>query len=136
MAFALAPFLSLCAQVVMNVLHWHLCQYVQSNFLYKYEGLGTSCILFVQVCSFFNAKEGNLWLFKISRLLNKLFLTNCWFSQRMWFSWRRHLEDDVLYTYFPIFTLVLITKQNVGFDRHGYCPLFANPYKSQTNWVI
>ena len=39
------------------------------------------------------------------------------------------LEDDVLYTYFTIFTLVLITKQNVGFDRHGYCPLFANPYK-------
>jgi len=28
--------------------------------------------------------------------------------------------------------LVMITEQKFGFDRHGYFPLFANSYISQT----
>ena len=57
-----------------------------------------------KVCFDFNAKRGtfcNLWLFKFCHLFNKLFFTgSCFYYQIMWFYWWRHLEDDVLYSYF------------------------------------
>jgi len=37
----------------------------------------------------------------------------------------RHLEDDVMYTYFHNFIMVLITEQKLGFGRQNL-PLFAN----------
>jgi len=43
-----------------------------------------------------------------------------------------YLSENVMCTILIISTQVLVNEQKHCFDRHGYLPLFANPYILQT----
>jgi len=43
-----------------------------------------------------------------------------------------YLSKNVMCTILMISTQVLVNEQKYCFDRHGYLPLFANPYTLQT----
>jgi len=132
MALAQEPFLSLWAQA-MNVLHWHLfcsciSEYTRTfkkwmhiwGFRYKLHSK------FVLI-SYFNAKEGNLWLYKMCHLFKKFSFTNwLFFIKECDFSGRGTLQKMFCSFYFHHFNLVMITEKRFGFDRFGYFPLFAN----------